>query len=269
MPEMLTSTDAPVSSPSDTKIAVGVMPTNELMIERREVEDWFANFLRRVVSNTAGPKEVLLGVKIGSDGAAYLGEALKDNTSIAELDVQWNMIGKEGVGRLAEALEVNRTITHLNLSGNSIDDTGVALVSTALAVNEGLTKVDLSGNHVGVDGASSLADALETNGTMRKLDVRFNCMVAEGCAHIARGLLTNNTLASLNISGNYIGVEGVQRLAEVQHTSSSLTLAQLVAGPRGQYCAHLTQHRRQSDRCPRCSLHGPGVTQPPVCRLNW
>ena len=33
-------------------------------------------------------------VKIGADGAAYLSEALKENTSIMQLDVQWNMIGK-------------------------------------------------------------------------------------------------------------------------------------------------------------------------------
>ena len=40
---------------------VGAMPTHEQMVERRQVEDWFAKFMRRVVSNTAGPKETLLG----------------------------------------------------------------------------------------------------------------------------------------------------------------------------------------------------------------
>ena len=46
---------------TELNYAVGVMPSSDMMVERREVEDWFAKFLRRVVSNTAGPKETLLG----------------------------------------------------------------------------------------------------------------------------------------------------------------------------------------------------------------
>ena len=46
---------------TDLHMNMGAMPSAEQMVERRQVEDWFAKFLRRVVSNTAGPKETLLG----------------------------------------------------------------------------------------------------------------------------------------------------------------------------------------------------------------
>merc|ERR1711990_503236 len=129
------------------------MPTHEQMVERRQVEDWFAKFLRRVVSNTAGPKETLLGVKIGADGAAYLSEALKNNTSIDTLDVQWNMIGKDGVLRIGDALEVNSTITRLDLSGNSIDDEGIATLADSMKLNKGVKTLMLEGNSIGIEGA--------------------------------------------------------------------------------------------------------------------
>merc|ERR1711939_683839 len=137
---------------TELNYAVGVMPSSDMMVERREVEDWFAKFLRRVVSNTAGPKETLLGVKIGADGAAYLSEALKENTSIASLDVQWNMIGKDGVGRIGDALEFDKSITRFNLSGNSIDDHGIALLARSIKLNRGVKILLLEGNQIGVDG---------------------------------------------------------------------------------------------------------------------
>ena len=48
---------------------------------------------------------------IGAEGAKYVAEALKVNTSLTEIDLGDNNIGAEGAKYVAEALKVNTSLT--------------------------------------------------------------------------------------------------------------------------------------------------------------
>ena len=51
--------------------------------------------------------------KIGDEGAKAIGEALKVNTSLTEIDLGHNKIGTEGAKAIGEALKVNTSLTEL------------------------------------------------------------------------------------------------------------------------------------------------------------
>ena len=55
--------------------------------------------------------------KIGAEGAAAIGEALKVNGSLTSLDVRSNNIGPKGAAAFGEALKVNGSLTSLDVSG--------------------------------------------------------------------------------------------------------------------------------------------------------
>ena len=59
--------------------------------------------------------------RIGDEGAKYVAEALKVNTSLTEIDLGWNNIDAEGAKYVAEALKVNTSLTEIDLDGNNID----------------------------------------------------------------------------------------------------------------------------------------------------
>ena len=57
--------------------------------------------------------------RIGAEGVKAIGEALKVNTSLNQINLRWNGIGDEGVFR-GEALKVNTSLTNIALRGNKI-----------------------------------------------------------------------------------------------------------------------------------------------------
>ena len=48
-------------------------------------------------------------------GARSLGELLKCNNSLEELDMRWNDIGDDGMSLVADGLKLNRTLTKLDI----------------------------------------------------------------------------------------------------------------------------------------------------------
>ena len=54
---------------------------------------------------------VLSWSSIGAEGAKYVAEALKVNTSLTEIHLFYNYIGAEGAKYVAEALKVNTSLT--------------------------------------------------------------------------------------------------------------------------------------------------------------
>ena len=66
-----------------------------------------------------------------------IGEALKVNTVLAELDLKKTELGDEGAYALASALEVNAVLTKLDLGCNRIGDEGKQAVRDAAGGREG------------------------------------------------------------------------------------------------------------------------------------
>ena len=57
---------------------------------------------------------------IGDEGGKAIGEALKVNTSLTEINLDGNKIGDEGGKAIGEALKVNTSLTKIGLDGNKL-----------------------------------------------------------------------------------------------------------------------------------------------------
>ena len=70
------------------------------------------------------------------------------------INLRWNNIGAEGAKYVAEALKVNTSLTEIHLGGNNIGAEGAKYVAEALKVNTSLTKIHLSINNIGAEAVS-------------------------------------------------------------------------------------------------------------------
>ena len=104
---------------------------------------------------------------IGAEGAKYVAEALKVNTSLTKIDLRWNNIGDEGAKYVAEALKVNTSLTKINLFHNNIGAEGAKYVAEALKVNTSLTNIRLGWNNIGAEGKHSLREAWKHSDGLR------------------------------------------------------------------------------------------------------
>ena len=59
-------------------------------------------------------------------GASYLGELLKVNNSLQQLDIRYNDIGEDGILSIADGLQHNNTLKILNVSGCEFSVKGIA-----------------------------------------------------------------------------------------------------------------------------------------------
>ena len=91
------------------------------------------------------------------------------------INLRWNNIGAEGAKYVAEALKVNTSLTEIHLDGNNIGAEGAKYVAEALKVNTSLTKIHLGGNNIGAEGAKYVAEALKVNTSLTEIteDVFF------------------------------------------------------------------------------------------------
>jgi hypothetical protein len=96
----------------------------------------------------------LEGNAIGSSGCGYLGEALKKNQTLTELNLAGNQISDakmgnvlvlsasvDGVSVLISALSENKTLLSLNIAGGKFDKSMGPVFSRALAQNKSLCKL--------------------------------------------------------------------------------------------------------------------------------
>ncbi|KAE9454060.1 hypothetical protein C3L33_14042, partial [Rhododendron williamsianum] len=140
-------------------------------------------------------------------GAEKIAEALKQNQSLANLDLGGNnihakgasaiaQIGAMGVEFIADALKYNSTISTLDLRANGLGDEGaICLAQSLKVVNGALTSLDLGTNltwlDVGFsedDGAFAIARALKANEdvSITKLNLASNSI-----SKLGQGVLTD------------------------------------------------------------------------------
>ena len=122
-------------------------------------------------------KLVLSGNLIKDKGAIALGEALKSNNTLKELELRGCMIGAEGGTALASALGM------AVLSSITLD--GEALPVKKLKGTEPVETLDLSGQGLGVLSAIVIAKLIEFNAVLNKLVLSLNNIKDEGAVHLA------------------------------------------------------------------------------------
>jgi Leucine-rich repeat (LRR) protein len=159
-------------------------------------------------------------------------EALKENTSLLELDLSNNKIGQAetlntvqpdyitGGEALADMLASNSCkLRHLNLSWNLIRlDGGIALAG-CVATNKYVTHLDLSYNALGKDGGEVLGSSLLGNTILHTLLLTNNNINFSACFAICVALEENFSLRKLSLDGNPIGEGGGRALMQVPFTA--------------------------------------------------
>eukprot|EP01094_Clydonella_sp_ATCC50884_P028415 TRINITY_DN8513_c0_g1_i5.p1 TRINITY_DN8513_c0_g1~~TRINITY_DN8513_c0_g1_i5.p1 ORF type:complete len:225 (-),score=34.85 TRINITY_DN8513_c0_g1_i5:251-925(-) len=137
---------------------------------------------------------------------------------------QGNAIGDEGARLLADALRGNTTLERLNLQFTRLGDEGTRVLADALRGNTVLTRLWLGKNKIGDKGAERLFDGLKGNTTLKFLDISWVQFSAEGWAQLADWLQYNTTLTFLGISNHdwRFGDEEAERLADALRSNTTL-----------------------------------------------
>ncbi|KAF8949991.1 hypothetical protein BGZ46_004813, partial [Entomortierella lignicola] len=164
---------------------------------------------------------------IGENGAQVLSEALKTNSILTTLHLDYNEIGSYGAQALAEAVKINSTLTTLYLNFNKIGVSGAQALSEALKTNSVLITLDLSNNILGDNGIQVLSEALKTNSALTTLILNDNLIGDIGAQALSEALMINSTLETLNVGNNDIGARGAQAMVEALITNSALTTLHL------------------------------------------
>jgi hypothetical protein len=124
-------------------------------------------------------------------------EALKDNTSLTELNLVKNNIDNIGANVIFKFLQTNNTITRLSLANNNIRDIGIV----SLENNTSLTMLDLTSNFIANAGVVSLVESIKHNRGLTKLIMMSNIIEDSGEAFTTL-FKNNSTLRYLSISGD-------------------------------------------------------------------
>ncbi|CAF4640140.1 unnamed protein product [Rotaria socialis] len=74
--------------------------------------------------------------RIGNNGAKYLADSLRNNTTLTTLDLTGNKIGRNGAQYLAGILRNNKTLLTLDMDSNYIQDHGAEQMASGLKHNK-------------------------------------------------------------------------------------------------------------------------------------
>ena len=96
-------------------------------------------------------------------------KALKTNSVLQTLDLSKTGLSSEA-NYLADALMINSTLKELNLNYNQLGPQGAKHLAEALKTNSALQTLSLRGNELGADGTKHLSQAIKTNSTLKKLE---------------------------------------------------------------------------------------------------
>lgn len=98
---------------------------------------------------------------IGPEGGVAIGEMLRVNVEMQDLNIASNQIGDAGAVAIAGALKVNPSMYKLSLRLNEIRDAGAIAIAEALAVNKVLVEFYCGGNRYSQDAKQKLKDSVE------------------------------------------------------------------------------------------------------------
>ena len=146
---------------------------------------------------------------------------LKSNKGLLTLDLRDNDIGSEGAAFIADALQSGSKLRQLILSGCNIEPKGAIEILNSLT-NTTVETLNLSDNYIGDDGANQIGLFLETNKILKQLSIQENRITDVGMASISKGLTKNKGLQFLGVQWNFITNNGALYLNSCLAQNSSL-----------------------------------------------
>ena len=130
------------------------------------------------------PRNVILrGNCIGTSGAQSISDMITLGC-LKSLSLEWNSIGSTGAACIGRALEDDSTLTHLDLRNNGITDEGAISLSKSLQNNTTLKSLDLRWNSISDKGAVSFRDALLERNPPIILQISGNALNTSTILHL-------------------------------------------------------------------------------------
>ncbi|CAF2646263.1 unnamed protein product [Rotaria sp. Silwood2] len=164
---------------------------------------------------------------ITSIGASILADALKQNTTLEELDFHNNRVLDIGVHSLAKVLSLNTSIVKaLGLGSNGITDKGAEHLADMLKTNRTITWLALAGNQIGDRGVQLLANTLaHQNSSLLVLSLHVNKSISDASIDVIIYMLQHNkSLKKLWMQDCSISENGKNKLREVAKLKQNFSL---------------------------------------------
>eukprot|EP00940_MAST-03C_sp_MAST-3C-sp2_P001911 g1911.t1 len=161
---------------SDAGAALGAILTNNkslvtLNLSRSVLDEerGYGPIARGIERNSTLKTLVLKRSALGNKGSACIANAMCKNQSIRRLDLHFNKIGDD-LKAFEEMLKENTTLRELILSYNLVGPKGAHSIAAALTSKSFLSHLDVRYNAIMDDGADAIANAAKRK---RDLNVKF------------------------------------------------------------------------------------------------
>ncbi|KAJ7231683.1 hypothetical protein B0H12DRAFT_1059291 [Mycena haematopus] len=145
-------------------------------------------------------------------------DALKDKTTLVELNLSDNAFGGRSVEPMVPFLTHNRTFQVLKLNNNGLGPAGGVVLATALLESAKLSKAEgktsslrtvICGRNRLEDGsASAWAEAFAAHGTLQEIRMPQNGIRMDGITALARGLSQCADLRHIDLQDNTFTADG-------------------------------------------------------------
>ncbi|CAF1447680.1 unnamed protein product [Adineta ricciae] len=140
---------------------------------------------------------------LGSRGAIYITNLIKDNGYIDELNLGNNDIGIHGCKTLCKVLCSNRSIRMLYLDGNRFNDECAPFFAEVFSQNECLNYLNLNRNAFENETTGRLfGQSLIENQSLQELHLAWNHLSSRACGLLLKQLGTNARLTTIDLSWN-------------------------------------------------------------------
>lgn len=160
-------------------------------------------------------------------------DALKDKTSLVEIDLSDNAFGSRSVEPIVPFLTHNRNFQIFKLNNNGLGPEGGTVIANALAESARLSKAEGKGSQLRTlicgrnrlqDGSSGAwARAFAAHGSLVEVRMPQNGIRMDGIANLARGLAQCPHLEYLDLQDNAFGEIGSVAMAEALSSWTKLT----------------------------------------------
>ena len=140
----------------------------------------------------------------GGDG--LIADTLRRSTNLKQLRLPHCNISNEQLLPIVEAIREHTSLEELNLCGNRIGNTGCVTIATLLQdPNCNLHTLNLFNNIIGLEGASALANGLVRNSTLRELNLSQNLTDSSVEDIFSRVLCDTSSVSSIYSSNHTLG----------------------------------------------------------------
>ena len=162
-----------------------------------------------------------------------IGEALRVNKHLTDLDLSQNECGPSAGDAFAESLRYNHTLTRLDLGGNVLTAAGAKSLAFVLGLKNGLITLNIAQNILGAKTGMVLLRAIRTMPMLTDLDISRNEFGNTVGMSLMEAMMDNKTLISLVSEENNFGAGVTYLLGKMLEKNDSLTSLDLAGNSLG------------------------------------